>query len=144
MFVMRDNATFHLVIGGAVGAMLAVSAMEILRRRKWNSLSRQYDQSSLTTSPANDGLSDFLNDEILREQFTRNIQFFGQKGQQKIANAFVVVIGLGVSAGCLQSSNKLQGSPLAKLTQMLRAGCWEPCCPHAAQIRGWQAQTDRL
>lgn len=42
-------------------------------------------------------MSDFVSDEVLSEQFTRNVQFFGQDGQLKIANAFVVVVGLGVS-----------------------------------------------
>jgi hypothetical protein len=35
-------------------------------------------------------------DEILAEQFTRNTQFFGKDGQRRVADAFVVVIGLGV------------------------------------------------
>ena len=35
-------------------------------------------------------------DEILAEQFTRNAQFFGRDGQRRVADAFVVVIGLGV------------------------------------------------
>lgn len=38
-----------------------------------------------------------LDDEILSEQFTRNVQFFGSHGQQQIHSAFVVVVGLGVS-----------------------------------------------
>ena len=33
--------------------------------------------------------------EILEEQFTRNIQFFGKDGQQKIHSARVIVVGLG-------------------------------------------------
>ena len=41
---------------------------------------------------------DWLHDDILGEQFTRNVQFFGEASQRQIANAFVVVIGLGVSA----------------------------------------------
>ena len=40
---------------------------------------------------------DWLHDDILGEQFTRNVQFFGEASQRQIANAFVVVIGLGVS-----------------------------------------------
>ncbi len=39
---------------------------------------------------------DFLQDDIIREQLTRNIQFFGEEGQQRIADAFVIVVGLGV------------------------------------------------
>ena len=40
----------------------------------------------------------FETDEILAEHLTRNIQFFGVEGQRKIQDAFVVVVGLGVSA----------------------------------------------
>ena len=36
-------------------------------------------------------------DEVLSEQLTRNVQFFGEEPQQRIADAFVVVVGLGVS-----------------------------------------------
>lgn len=36
-------------------------------------------------------------DEVIAEQLTRNVQFFGEESQQKIADAFVVVVGLGVS-----------------------------------------------
>lgn len=35
-------------------------------------------------------------DEIIAEQLTRNIQFFGLDGQKKITESFVVVVGLGV------------------------------------------------
>lgn len=43
-----------------------------------------------------------LEDEILREHFTRNIQFFGPESQDRVFNAFVAVVGLGVrpSAPC--------------------------------------------
>ena len=41
-------------------------------------------------------MDSMLEDEILTEQFTRNVQFFGKQGQLKVAKAFVVVIGLGV------------------------------------------------
>ena len=36
-----------------------------------------------------------LDDEILAEQFTRNIQFFGKEGQARVSGSFVVVVGLG-------------------------------------------------
>ena len=36
-----------------------------------------------------------MSDEILREQFTRNVQFFGECGQSAVRDAFVVVVGLG-------------------------------------------------
>ena len=37
-----------------------------------------------------------LEDEVLGEHFTRNVQFFGRPGQERIMGAFVIVVGLGV------------------------------------------------
>lgn len=42
-------------------------------------------------------MADFDRDEILEEQLTRNVQFFGLEAQRRIGSAFVVVVGLGVS-----------------------------------------------
>ncbi|KAJ9564607.1 hypothetical protein OSB04_000573 [Centaurea solstitialis] len=39
--------------------------------------------------------ADLLKDEIVSEQLTRNIQFFGFEAQQKVTASYVVVIGLG-------------------------------------------------
>ena len=54
----------------------------------------------LSPKEAQDGVkvSFSLEDEILAEHFTRNVQFFGREGQQRIMGSFVVVIGLGVSS----------------------------------------------
>jgi hypothetical protein len=57
---------------------------------------------STATPPAaaatsNEKMINFEKDDVLVEQLTRNVQFFGLEGQKKIANAFVVVVGLGVS-----------------------------------------------
>ena len=41
-----------------------------------------------------------LDDEIVGEQLTRNVQFFGREGQQRVCDAFVVVVGLGVRDAC--------------------------------------------
>ncbi|KAI8030161.1 tRNA threonylcarbamoyladenosine dehydratase 2 [Camellia lanceoleosa] len=38
---------------------------------------------------------DLLKDEIVSEQLTRNIQFFGIESQRKVSASYVVVIGLG-------------------------------------------------
>ncbi|EXC20593.1 Uncharacterized protein L484_027148 [Morus notabilis] len=38
---------------------------------------------------------DLLSDEIVSEQLTRNIQFFGIESQKKVTGSYVVVIGLG-------------------------------------------------
>lgn len=37
-----------------------------------------------------------LKDDILAEHFTRNVQFFGREGQERIMGSFVIVVGLGV------------------------------------------------
>ena len=37
-----------------------------------------------------------LEDEVLGEHFTRNVQFFGRSGQERVMGAFVIVVGLGV------------------------------------------------
>ncbi|XP_048130371.1 tRNA threonylcarbamoyladenosine dehydratase isoform X2 [Rhodamnia argentea] len=39
--------------------------------------------------------ADLLKDEIVSEQLTRNIQFFGLESLQKVTKSYVVVIGLG-------------------------------------------------
>ncbi len=102
---MTQNSLFLLCIGGAAGAAAACAALHVMQRRQWNSRSRQYDQaihpqesslSPVVVPKSGTGLHNFHEDEILAEQFTRNVQFFGQQGQIKVANAFVVVIGLGV------------------------------------------------
>lgn len=40
-------------------------------------------------------VQNFQDDDILAEQLTRNVQFFGLEAQQQIARSFVVVVGLG-------------------------------------------------
>lgn len=101
---MKQNSLFLLCIGGAAGAAAACAVLHVVQRRQWNARSRQYDQAShaqesilkpVVAPNSGTGLHNFHEDEILAEQFTRNVQFFGQQGQIKIANAFVVVIGLG-------------------------------------------------
>ena len=59
------------------------TGITLLRR---HSLSAPKEKSSVTAD---------VNDEIVAEQFTRNVQFFGIEAQKKVADAFVVVIGLG-------------------------------------------------
>jgi hypothetical protein len=47
-------------------------------------------------APLPHALADFDQDDILSEQLTRNVQFFGLEAQKRIGRAFVVVVGLGV------------------------------------------------
>jgi hypothetical protein len=51
--------------------------------------SHRHDQPALTSAS-------LRNDPIIREQLTRNIQFFGLGGQGAVCDALVVVVGLGV------------------------------------------------
>lgn len=104
---MKDNSLLLFLAGGAAGALAACTAFQLTQRREWNARSRQYDQvaqekplTPQVAPPTGTGLGNFPEDEILAEQFTRNVQFFGQESQIKIANAFVVVIGLGVGSPC--------------------------------------------
>lgn len=64
-------------------------------------------------------------DEIVQEQLTRNIQFFGREGQKKICESFVVVVGLGVGMSeccsfsfcvCVYACMHLQSSQAASLS----------------------------
>ncbi|XP_020588505.1 tRNA threonylcarbamoyladenosine dehydratase isoform X4 [Phalaenopsis equestris] len=38
---------------------------------------------------------ELLKDEVVSEQLTRNIQFFGMNSQQRVAESYVVIVGLG-------------------------------------------------
>ena len=101
---MRDSPLLLLLAGGAVGAIAAYAALQ-LSQRTWHARSHRYaepERQGSVKRPSNSEirtrLGSFHEDEVLAEQFTRNVQFFGLEGQLKIANAFVVVIGLGVSS----------------------------------------------
>jgi hypothetical protein len=53
-------------------------------------------------------LEQFDRDEVLAEQLTRNVQFFGVERQRAITHAFVVVIGLGVSRLVVEVASRRQ------------------------------------
>lgn len=118
---MTNTSALHFLVGSAVGAAVALGALQYWYRREWNATGRQYGPVPETAQPSTAdqvrdsdcGLSDFLSDEVLSEQFTRNVQFFGQDGQLKIANAFVVVIGLGVN---IRSRDTINPKRLSHLT----------------------------
>ena len=147
---MKDTTAFHFLAGGAVGAIVAATALQYLRRREWNSAARKYDsleqkgRRSTSVSQATYGMGNFLDDEILREQFIRNVQFFGQQGQLKVANAFVVVIGLGVSLHRLPGRECIDRNNPQHLLQFPFAGRWQPCCSHVAQVRSWKTKAGGL
>lgn len=63
---------------------------------------QQQPEGQLNEPAHHASLQHFDQDEVLAEQLTRNTQFFGLEKQKHVTNAFVVVIGLGVSTRCTQ------------------------------------------
>lgn len=57
-----------------------------------------------------------LDDEIVSEHFTRNIQFFGRPSQERIMQSFVIVVGLGVSSHLLYQS--ASANPIWQLSRI--------------------------
>jgi hypothetical protein len=53
--------------------------------------------SGVLDMPSTPSVRRFHEDDVLREQLTRNVQFFGLEGQQRVSDAYVIVVGLGVS-----------------------------------------------
>ncbi|GMI66117.1 hypothetical protein like AT5G37530 [Hibiscus trionum] len=94
-----------LVGGGAfVGAVSTLFLLKLLPRRVSNQCDKKAIELNDTTVKCGidlgngnrglDGLN-LLADEIVSEQLTRNIQFFGLDSQEKVTTSYVVVIGLG-------------------------------------------------
>lgn len=93
----------------AVGAGLGIGVVYFLASKYSNRVQSTYEEyleqqekesgqngrarkgDLLTLTPAS-----LEQDDIISEQLTRNIQFFGIEGQKKITDSFVVVVGLGV------------------------------------------------
>ena len=107
------GAVARVVVAFCAGASVAVGVMSTLeaRRRRTEeandareretTATREETMGSMVTSMVTSTstretrTSYDLTDEILREQFTRNVQFFGEAGQEAVRDAFVVVVGLG-------------------------------------------------
>ncbi|KAK9837825.1 hypothetical protein WJX74_005880 [Apatococcus lobatus] len=98
---MQPHRLQDLVLGAAVGAAAAVLVLSCFKLKP-----QAAPQPSGTSpgsgptaqSPSSSLISTSrcsLTDEILLEQLTRNLQFFGEGAQQQLAQAFVIVIGLG-------------------------------------------------
>lgn len=82
-------------------------------------------------------MSRFDEDEVLEEQLTRNVQFFGREAQRGIGGAFVVVVGLGVRwrkggarcFGLLLSGSTVCTSPARAASCMHACGGKQPAAP---------------
>jgi len=91
-----------------------------------------------------------LDDEVVAEQLTRNVQFFTATGQQRVMGAFVVVVGLGVRTPSNLLSPRALALPAAQcfrsslLLGQRAAGRGQPCGAHAPALGRRPAATHRL
>lgn len=131
---MKESVLTAFLAGGAAGVLVTYLAIRasgkcvptVTRSLATDAtLERQHSSNQLSTSGNMDNMHE---DEILTEQFTRNVQFFGKQGQLKVAKAFVVVIGLGVSS-FLKICNRGQTA-----MSTTHAGSWKPCCTYAPAV----------
>ena len=97
---MRDGMLPVFLAGSVAGAFAAYIISRVQSTKQQGVAERPVNscqqQQQPTPLPPLNMMENLLDDEILTEQFTRNVQFFGREGQQQVANAFVVVVGLGV------------------------------------------------
>jgi hypothetical protein len=91
-FQSRDSEPLRLPAPGPHPGIPSCAAVPAVPSRE--------HPSGHQSAPGGDGgahsVADYEGDEVLEEQFTRNVQFFGSEGQRRAARAFVVVVGLGV------------------------------------------------
>ena len=145
---MEASRVRDILLGAAVGAAAVTLLFKCLRS---DSATKPAGNTRPDAGGALEQRSQFaeittahhtLTDEILSEQLTRNLQFFGEEAQQKLAKAFVVVIGLGVRPSHLTCKSKPYFKPKVPKGQfhgpaIFVAGCWQPCCCHVTQVRHW-------
>lgn len=100
----RDFTCITFGIGVGVGIATVYFTYKRNNRIRGNICDHKHPTSD--SQPALQGSftpNDLEDDDIIAEQLTRNIQFFGIEGQKKISGSFVVVIGLGVRVFCVLS-----------------------------------------
>lgn len=139
----NNNQAF--LAGAAVGAAASYYWF-VLRCRSTSVAPSPAD----TTKPA--CIRNVLQDDILREHFTRNIQFFGEEAQQRLADSLIVVVGLGVcteggrcrmwlSYHCTHHCThhftmRHAHTRITHASPPSITGCGKSCSAHAAACRG--------
>jgi hypothetical protein len=109
-----SSSTVAFAAGAFAGAALSAASLWYYYRSQQPAANRLLPAAVAASSqPAahTASLRDFESDEILAEHLTRNVQFFGIEKQKQIANAFVVVVGLGVSSATLAQLAVVQCLP---------------------------------
>ena len=97
----RASAVRTACVFGAGVALGCAAAYAGSRRARVPAAAAPPEPAQRAPPPPSAPLS--LDDEIVGEQLTRNVQFFGREGQQRVCDAFVVVVGLGVRPAVLQT-----------------------------------------
>ncbi|KAJ4731213.1 tRNA threonylcarbamoyladenosine dehydratase [Rhynchospora pubera] len=106
---MSDRSKQWLLIGaGAVfGSLSTLALLKLSHRYYAKRHGKSLPNGALAEDDGTNGKAsnedlvrnfvetDMLADEIVSEQLTRNIQFFGLESQRKVTQSFVVIIGLG-------------------------------------------------
>ncbi|KAL8137528.1 hypothetical protein V2J09_003529, partial [Rumex salicifolius] len=82
-------------VGALLGSLSTVALLKLLSRKVGADGFEPTGTESIGKANYAADRQNLLKDEIVSEQLTRNIQFFGSESQQKVSGSYVVVIGLG-------------------------------------------------